>query len=340
MPPLTITTATPAQERLLSLDVIRGIALCGIAFVNITQLWMMFPASTQDSIAWTLRNLLAHERFFPVFTFLFGIGFAMIVRSARRRQRREWVVLLRRLIPLLILGFLHALVHPGEALMHYAFSSLIFLLPLTFLPETRRLPIATVLGVILTLIGVYFGGTLLIPGLLLLGFAAAEWGLPQRLDINPRPAALALLLLVPLTLVTGFLQYQDRARAGFTPLSSVAGFILAATWVALVLVMLRTPLRDALAAVFAPLGRMALTNYIGATFIILAARPLLGIPPAQDNASDADFVTAWLVVIVMLIAQAVISTVWLRAFGQGPLEKAWRWLTWDAFGSRSGAHAA
>ncbi|KAA8744806.1 DUF418 domain-containing protein [Corynebacterium tuscaniense] len=320
--------STSTGPRLLSLDVVRGIAVCGIAFVNVTQMWNMFPESARDTQAWTWLNFLANERFFPVFTFLFGIGFAMITRSARRRGRVEWQIMLRRLIPLLLLGLVHGIFQPGEALGPYAIGGLVFLFPLTFLPLEKRRGIALALGVILTLVGAYFGGVLLIPGLLLLGFAVSEWRVPEKLDENPKPAALALPVLILFTAIASYVQYLYRDQAGFSPHSSIAGFLFAATWVAAVVVLVRTPLRQGFEVVFAPLGRMALTNYIGATVILLASRPLLGIPAEQGSATNASFLTAWGVVLVMLTAQMIFSALWLKRFGQGPLEKLWRKITW------------
>ncbi len=320
--------STSTGPRLLSLDVVRGIAVCGIAFVNVTQMWNMFPESARDTQAWTWMNFLANERFFPVFTFLFGIGFAMITRSARRRGRVEWQIMLRRLIPLLLLGLVHGIFQPGEALGPYAIGGLVFLFPLTFLPLEKRRGIALALGVILTLVGAYFGGVLLIPGLLLLGFAVSEWRVPEKLDENPKPAALALPVLILFTAIASYVQYLYRDQAGFSPHSSIAGFLFAATWVAAVVVLVRTPLRQGFEVVFAPLGRMALTNYIGATVILLASRPLLGIPAEQGSATNASFLTAWGVVLVMLTAQMIFSALWLKRFGQGPLEKLWRKITW------------
>lgn len=320
--------STSTGPRLLSLDVVRGIAVCGIAFVNVTQMWNMFPESARDTQAWTWMNFLANERFFPVFTFLFGIGFAMITRSARRRGRVEWQIMLRRLIPLLLLGLVHGIFQPGEALGPYAIGGLVFLFPLTFLPLEKRRGIALALGAILTLVGTYFGGVLLIPGLLLLGFAVSEWRVPEKLDENPKPAALALPVLILFTAIASYVQYLYRDQAGFSPHSSIAGFLFAATWVAAVVVLVRTPLRQGFEVVFAPLGRMALTNYIGATVILLASRPLLGIPAEQGSATNASFLTAWGVVLVMLTAQMIFSALWLKRFGQGPLEKLWRKITW------------
>lgn len=318
----------PTHGRLLLLDVIRGIALCGIAFVNVQSLWSIYPASIPDSTAWTSLELLAHQRFFPAFTFLFGIGFAMIMRSARRRGRDERVIMLRRLLPLLVVGYVHGRFHPGEALGPYALDGLIVLFPLTFLPAPLRRRIAIIGGVILVLPGAYFGGALLIPGLLMLGFAAAEWCVPEKLDANPRPAAWSLVGLVPAAVGLSIAQYADREHAGFSAVSSIAGLVTAASWMALVCVALRTPLRGFLAVCFASLGRMALTNYLAATVFILLAKQLLGLPQEQLGAPDSAFHLAWAVVAFMLVAQGLFSTWWLDRFGQGPCEKAWRWLTW------------
>jgi uncharacterized membrane protein YeiB len=33
--------------------------------------------------------------------------------------------------------------------------------------------------------------------------------------------------------------------------------------------------------------------------------------------------------VLLLLAQSLLSRWWLARFGQGPLEKAWRWATWS-----------
>ena len=62
--------------------------------------------------------------------------------------------------------------------------------------------------------------------------------------------------------------------------------------------------------------------------ILLAIRPVLGIPAEQGSATNASFFTAWAVVMVMLTAQMIFSALWLKKFSQGPLEKLWRKITW------------
>ena len=323
---------TPSA-RMLSLDVIRGIALCGIAFVNFQQQWLLYPGPDGDKGAFWALELLAHQRFFSAFTFLFGIGFALIVDGARRRGMMAQSVMWRRLLPLFLLGLVHQILHPGEALLYYSAFGFVFLYPLTFVSDLKlRRTLATVGGIALTLLGAPFGGIVLIPGLLLLGFAFAMWGLPQALDENPKPAAMALLVLVPLTLGMSYLQYRSLGTVAYSHVAAVTGLIYTAMWMALVYVLLRTPLRSALGAMFASLGRTALTNYILATLVIIGSGLLLGYPREDAGATNEDFYTAFAVAAVMLVIQAVLSWLWLRRFGQGPLEKGWRYLTWEAFG--------
>jgi uncharacterized protein len=74
--------------------------------------------------------------------------------------------------------------------------------------------------------------------------------------------------------------------------------------------------------VFGPLGRMALTNYLGATVAVLAVAAVVGHPERWSTKAVLVLVGA------VLAAQWVFSTLWLRGFRQGPLEWLWRWATW------------
>ena len=37
-----------------------------------------------------------------------------------------------------------------------------------------------------------------------------------------------------------------------------------------------------------------------------------------------------LIALVILVVQIIVSTLWLRRFGHGPLEKLWRLVTWGS----------
>lgn len=78
----------------------------------------------------------------------------------------------------------------------------------------------------------------------------------------------------------------------------------------------------AVSRVLEPLGRMALTNYLTATVIVVAVAPALGL------ADSGRFGAALGLAAAILAAQAVLSRLWLDRFRFGPVEWPWRCVTW------------
>lgn len=116
---------------------------------------------------------------------------------------------------------------------------------------------------------------------------------------------------------------SDSVSRAFSISLAGAGLLIAGVYVCVLLVALRTPLRPVLQTVFAPLGRMALTNYLSATVLVLVASLAFEGPPHTWPGS-----TVLLIAGVILAVQWVWSTLWLRRYRQGPLEWLWRWATW------------
>lgn len=336
-------TSSGRTTRLLDLDVIRGVALCGILFANVaTIVGVSVPwTDGEPPVTYTWEQLLVQQRFFPIFSLLFGVGFGMLWRSAERRAARPRVVLLRRLVSLGVLGLLHQLLQPGEALLPYAIAGIVVLLPVTWVPARARVLVATIVGALLTVLAAPAGGLALIPGLFLLGFAAAMVGLPHRAEESARPG---LVLAIPagvLSVPFLVLQVQSPTTAGFDAVSALAGLFSGLCLVGVLLMLLHTPLRAALGAAFAPLGRMALTNYVGATVIgVLVSLPLY-MPLAtlrktgHTEITPTEMLWIWGGCVLLLIAQSLASRAWLARFGQGPLEKLWRWATWAGAPARA-----
>ncbi|MEC3917977.1 DUF418 domain-containing protein [Nocardia sp. CDC160] len=314
------------MRRLESLDVLRGFALCGILFANapgMLHLKRLQPDGSIDPVA-TALDYIVTDRFFPLFSLLFGISFALLWRSVRTRTAAPRRALAQRLLMLLIFGILHHLLQPGEALLPYAVFGLIFLLPATALPE-RWAPLVTAVIGVAALLGalVVENKMLLVPGLFLLGFAVGSTTLPQRLDAEPRYALWSLPALIPLTALG--LWVQDRH-----PQAALAvGLVMAATYACLILAARSTRLRGALRAVFAPLGRTALTNYIAASVILVGSRR---IAEALSTTPGLPRPGAWaqtiLLCVLILVVQCAASSLWLNHFDQGPLEKLWRAVTY------------
>ncbi|MGS2641060.1 DUF418 domain-containing protein [Streptosporangium sp. LJ11] len=326
------TTTFSGRPRVAALDVLRGFALCGILLANVKPIAHMIHATEvtrsvvvapgQDD-AWLGLGLFVDQRFFPIFSLLFGVGFSLLLDSAGRHAPRPRVLLARRLLALLAVGLAHMfLLWRGDILTIYAVVGLLVLLPSTWLPRRAVAGLAAVL--IATPLILDSNGVPLVPGLFLLGSALTRYGVIDRMERSVRvPAALALLFAAG-AVPAVWLQIETPAGdAYFNTWFGLAGSLMAGVYVCVLLLLLRTPLRPALQMIFTPLGRMALTNYLSATILVLVAARLIGDSP--DGWSSA---TVLLVAGAVLVPQWLVSTLWLRRYRQGPLEWLWRWATW------------
>lgn len=315
--------AVVSRRRIIELDVLRGFALCGIIFVNMGPVthfgWEADLGLPQLSNASGWLQLLVQQRFFPIFSLLFGISFALLLRSSTGRVAHPSVLLLRRLVFLAALGALHQFAQPGEALLPYAIVALVVLLPASWLPRW-----VTAVGAVVLIVAcliVAGGGISLIPGMFLLGSALVRYGVVDRIGTS-RWVPLALFLFFTAVSVPALVwQLQDIESSGFDVASGVAGLAMAGMYATGILVLLGTPLRRVLTSAFENLGRMALTNYVTATLLLLAVGALLDFP------ASTSWTTALLSCVAILVAQWAGSWVWLHYFRQGPLEWLWRIVT-------------
>lgn len=336
MPPTSTDPATDpasARSRLVALDVIRGLALCGILVANVIPISAAVASDAPVTAAvgpggggvdWL--HVFVDQRFFPIFSLLFGVGFALLVESAAGRAARPRLVLLRRLLVLLAIGLVHLfLLWPGDILTVYATVGLLVLLPSTWLPRWAVAGLAVACLTAAVLLG--GGHYAMVPGLFLLGSALTRYGVTRRIEDSSRvPALLALVLgaaAVPAVLAqASFEGAGDTDTIAYRIVLPVAGLLLAGVYVCLLLVLLRSPVRPALRAVLAPLGRMALTNYLTATVLVLGVAHVVGHPERWSSR------TVLVITGTVLAAQWLFSALWLRRFRYGPLEWAWRWATW------------
>ncbi|MFI0447075.1 DUF418 domain-containing protein [Actinomadura sp. 6N118] len=290
---------TRGLGRIREIDALRGLALCGILPVNIVGMTGL-PVHGQQ-----LYETLLHQRFFPIFAFLFGVGFALFLRAASARTSHPRLVMLARLGFLIPIGLAHQMVQPGEVLLPYAIFGVLVLLPASFLP--RSLVLGT--GITATAAALAFaeGGIELIPGLFLLGLATVDYGVLNNLDRHPIGAVFvaSVVVAVPLNV------WQFAAEPPRIP--AVAGVVTATAYATGLLLVLRTRVRPALCYVLEPLGRMALTNYLSATIMILVAGRTLPLIPLT---------------FAILLVQVTASRWWLGRFAYGPAEWVWRSLTW------------
>jgi uncharacterized protein len=117
-PLTTVLDPIAPQERIDSLDILRGFALFGILWVNMPEGW---EGGAIDRAFDQVSNLLATGKFITMFGFLFGVSFSLQWLRATAHGRRPTVHSLRRLSVLLLIGIIHRVfVWDGDILTTYA----------------------------------------------------------------------------------------------------------------------------------------------------------------------------------------------------------------------------
>jgi uncharacterized protein len=127
----------PSTERIAVIDVLRAVALLGIIITHAEMGLLAGPPPGQDFMQFsaldgTVRRwlyILVESKFFSIFSFLFGLSFAIQLDNAAQKGtsfagRFAW-----RLVVLFLIGMAHQLLFNGDILMIYAALGLL-LIPL------------------------------------------------------------------------------------------------------------------------------------------------------------------------------------------------------------------
>jgi len=129
---------TLPENRIQSIDVLRGMAIFGILMVNMpimntpmvtllsdVKLWTELP----DQVASGFIRLLFESKFYVLFSMLFGYGFWLFMNKKMPEGRSVVPVYLRRVFFLLLFGIAHVvLLWPGDILIFYALFGFLLLL--------------------------------------------------------------------------------------------------------------------------------------------------------------------------------------------------------------------
>lgn len=132
------------QERIEALDILRGWAVFGIILADVDILFKITPGT--DYVLNELHRVFVVDKFWPLFSLLFGLGFAMQIARAESRGQDFFSLYRRRLLALLLLGLANALlllhVWRGEILHRYALCGFLLLLFRKCSPRTLLLAAA------------------------------------------------------------------------------------------------------------------------------------------------------------------------------------------------------
>ena len=135
-----------STERILALDVVRGLAIFGVLVAYCA--WNLGTApeetySRLDRILDVGLTFLVDNKFYTLLAFLFGLGFALQLGRGSAAEADKVRLYRRRLIVLAVFGFLHAvLLRNGDILLPYAITGF-FMIP--FRRASDRVVLAAVL---------------------------------------------------------------------------------------------------------------------------------------------------------------------------------------------------
>jgi uncharacterized protein len=197
-------TPVASNERIQSLDVVRGFALIGILMMNVeffnratATLGSGMQTGLSGANLWVsyFVQYFVTGKFWTIFSLLFGMGFAVMLTRAERAGRSFLVPYIRRIAALAVFGALHHIfLFSGDILVSYAVAATALLIVLYGRVKWILLAIALSIG----------GG--FIPGMdWLFGqagglafFGLVAWWLrgEQRMSRLGRPLAIAFVFML------------------------------------------------------------------------------------------------------------------------------------------------
>ncbi|WPS86997.1 DUF418 domain-containing protein [Brevibacillus halotolerans] len=328
-----------SYKRIDTLDYVRGFALVGILLINIIAVLTIGDpiANTKDASYQRFLFLFVEGRFFTIFSFLFGVGFYLFMTRANAKGNNGYLLFFRRLLALFAIGYVHGLFLGGEVLREYAIYG--FILLLCFKVKKQ---INIVIGLIGLAISCFFAIKALITlPLMLLGLAAGQYRFFERLTEKTKQIAIGTGILLLISIAGILYQYSQVPALPFPPIilggtgdpdieqtnhflqiGIMIGPIISSVYVGVLILSLQSKFAQVLLHPLKLYGRMALTNYLGQTFILLAIGHLCHL-----FAQITYIQTLYLCVLVYVI-QIFFSVIWMNFFTMGPMEWVWRIVTY------------
>ncbi len=125
--------ATPASERITTLDAVRGVAVLGILTMNAVAFGLpaaayanLDTAGSRTLVDWIIGGageIFADQKFMGLFSMLFGAGIVLFAERAAAKGRHSVLLSLWRNGLLLMMGVVHFMVWDGDVLLLYALCS-------------------------------------------------------------------------------------------------------------------------------------------------------------------------------------------------------------------------
>jgi uncharacterized protein len=349
-------------KRIEELDVLRGVALCGIFLVNMVDFsgsalragTFAARGTSIDQVVDLAIACFALTKFYLLFSFLFGVGFAVQMQRMEESGRPFVRLYLQRLGVLLLIGIAHSiLLWDGDILRLYALAG-VLLMMVRKLPSRMLLVIAGGIALAGTIyfsfvpledastlmstasISAYSSGTYtelvqlrasersivdiqipMVLAMFLLGLVVGREKILSNISIHETFLRRAWKVTLPLGIlgsIAMLVGYSEQDPFLVSLSTHVGAPLLSFSYVALIL------LNAQRLQVFAHAGRMALTNYL--MHSVVATTLFYGYGFGLYDKLSATEST--LLALVILAAQIALSKLWLSRHRMGPMEWLWR----------------
>jgi uncharacterized protein len=126
---MTLLSPVQAKEREVFMDVLRGFAILGIFIANLGSglSWYSEDAKLTGSFLvpeWDHKMTFLHHwfiegKFYSIFSLLFGWGIALQIKRGMASGTDVLPTIKRRLLFMLLLGFVHLMIWPGDIVFFY-----------------------------------------------------------------------------------------------------------------------------------------------------------------------------------------------------------------------------
>ncbi len=156
-----IPTPVKPVERIIDLDIMRGIALFGILVVNLYLFSNPIAILGADGGLWHqwyndaylfFSRVFFEGKFITLFSFLFGLGFYIFTERLKLKELPVRIVFFRRMLLLFAFGMLHSTFFwAGDILAPYAIAGIFIMLFLYRKDKTIKIWMVIIIGLFLLL---------------------------------------------------------------------------------------------------------------------------------------------------------------------------------------------
>lgn len=312
------------QLRITSLDIIRGLAICAVLFVNM-QYMTPVPSDTHnftnvDKVIELIYSIVIRGKFISVFTILFGIGIGIFIDNAKFKERPPYKLMFRRLIFLFVVGIPCMIL--GMPFLQYAFVGF-FVMFATKIKKPWVILAISFIPLIFSLINLIIHNgntpsmTLTLFFLMLFGLYLSESKIIYNLKRHYYFLYTTLLIACIPVIICLTLYYtgtiSGKLAHGLAEPFQAIGYLM------ILFLVFQSSFMKKVFTPFEKIGKMAFTNFILQGLLIIITLRIFGYLTPKVGI----FVS-----IIIIVINVLLSHYWLKHFKQGPLEKLWRKWTY------------